>query len=103
MTDKVLKNSGYKKITVNPVLFPHGEECFTKIVRDRLKRVKYIIYVVGYIINDNIEYEYNLFCGTYYGRIHLNLNNIKLPLTIEEIEQEIDKIWTRGDFNYYES
>lgn len=102
MTDKVLKNSGYKKIEVNELLFPNAKECFQKKIRDNKGRIKYIITVVGFDICGTMAYKYILLCETHYGTIYVGFDFVK-PLTIEEIEQEIDKIWTRGDFNYYES
>ena len=103
MTDKVLKNSGYKEVKVNDLLFPNADKVFKKEIKDRKGRTKYYINAVKYDIVEKDFYNYVVFSKTYFGMISFRLFGISLPLTIEEIEQEIDKIWTRGDFGYDES
>lgn len=96
MTDKVLLNSGYKKVK-------NDDKMFHKPIYNRKGVRKYTIRVQKLELEDEtIEYRYILMFKTYYGWISARIF-IESPLTIEEIEQEIDKIWTRGDFNYYES
>ena len=98
MTDKVLLNSGYKKAK-------NANNMFYKPIYDRKGAHKYTIRVEKFqseYEKNDIEYHYLIMFQTYYGWISTRLL-IESPLTIEEIEQEIDKIWTRGDFKYYEN
>lgn len=102
MTDKVLLNSGYKEWEVNKLFTPHASKFFQKRIKDE-EGTKYFIGVNKYIIDGKDSYEYELYTekdGMYAFRCLIY--GIQAPMTIEEIEEEIENIWKNNNFSYYE-
>lgn len=99
MTDKVLLNSGYKEYQV-PTGEPYANRFFQKKVKDK-KGIKYFIDVYEYEIMDSMNYEFKLVCNQDKFWVRTTLYAIDC-LTIEEVEAEIENIWKKCKFNYYE-
>ena len=102
MTDEVLLNSGYKEWEVNKLLTLHASKFFQKRIKDE-EGTKYFIGVNKYIIDGNESYEYELYTekeDMYAFRCLIY--GIEVPMTIEEIEEEIENIWKNNNFSYYE-
>lgn len=102
MTDEVLLSSGYKEWEVNKLLHPYASKFFQKRIKDE-EGTKYFIGVNKYIIDEHESYEYELYTekeDEYAFRCLIY--GIETPMTIEEIEEEIENIWKNNNFSYYE-
>lgn len=102
MTDKVLLNSGYKEWEVDKLFHPYASKFFQKRIKDE-KGTKYFIGVNKYIIDEKESYQYELYTekDDMYAFKCL-IYGIQAPMTIEEIEEEIENIWKNNNFSYYE-
>lgn len=102
MTDKVLLNSGYKECEVDTRFKPYAEKFFQKRIKDE-EGTKYFIGVNKYIIDEKESYQYELYTekDDMYAFKCL-IYGIQAPMTIEEIEEEIENIWKSNNFSYYE-
>lgn len=101
MTDEVLLNSGYKEIEVNDIVHPFAYQVFQKTIKDE-KGKKYSIYACKYIIQGKADYEYDVFFSKKSSAFRIKMYGIQAPMTIEEIEEEIENIWKNNNFSYYE-
>ena len=102
MTDKVLLNSGYKECEVDIRFKPYAEKLFQKRIKDE-EGTKYSINVYKYIIDNQEDYEFELY--TFKENVYAFkclIYCIQAPMTIEEIEEEIEKVWKNNNFSYYE-
>lgn len=102
MTDEVLLNSGYKEHEVDTRFKPYADKFFQKRIKDE-KGTKYFIGVNKYIIDGKDSYEYELYTekDDMYA-FRCLIYGIQAPMTIEEIEEEIENIWKNNKFSYYE-
>lgn len=100
MTDKVLFNGGYKEYPVSP-FDEYVNRFFQKKIKDK-KGIKYYIDVNEYELFDEYSYEFNI------STKKENFYNVRIlfhaiyAMTLEEIEEEIEKIWKSCGFDYYE-
>ncbi len=100
MTDKVLLNSGYKEYEV-PAFTLYANRFYQKRIKDK-KGTKYFIDVYEYEIQDGYDYEF-VMCTSKEEKFHVRTLIYRADLmTIEEIEEEIENIWKRCEFDYYE-
>ena len=102
MTDEVLLNSGYKECEVDTRFKPYAEKFFQKRIKDE-EGTKYFIDVYKYIIDNQEDYEVELY--TFKENVYdfkCLIYSVEKPLTIEEIEEEIENIWKNNNFSYYE-
>ena len=99
MTEKVLINAGYKEAPV-PVVEQYENRFFQKKVKDD-KGIKYFIDVYEYEISDEYNYEFKLLTQKDKFWVRTTIYSIE-NMTIEEIEKEIEDIWKKCNFNYYQ-
>ncbi len=99
MTEKVLINAGYKEAPV-PVVEQYANSFFQKKVKDD-KGIKYFIDVYEYEISDEYNYEFKLVTQKDKFWVRTTIYSIE-NMTLEEIEKEIEDIWKKCKFNYYQ-
>ena len=99
MTEKVLINAGYKEAPV-PVVEQHANRLFQKKIKDD-KGIKYFIDVYEYEISDEYNYEFKLVTQKDKFWVRTTIYSIE-NMTLEEIEKEIEDIWKKCKFNYYQ-
>lgn len=99
MTEKVLINAGYKEAPV-PVVEQYANRFFKKKVKDD-KGIKYFIDVYEYEISDEYNYEFKLVTQKDKFWVRTTIYSIE-NMTLEEIEKEIEDIWKKCKFNYYQ-
>ena len=99
MTDKVLLDSGYREYPL-PIGGEYANRFFQKKIKDE-KGIKYYIDVFEYELQNEYNYEFILYTSTDKFYVKSLLYGFE-SLTIEEIESEIEKIWAKCNFNYYE-
>ena len=98
LTDEILLNNGYKKYPDN--LF--GSEClFQKRIRNEKGQTKYFISFYKYKHDDRDDnYEVDLQFEK--DKYVINIQMVAIDnMTLEEIEQEVYKIWWELDCKYY--
>ena len=99
MTEKVLINAGYKEEPV-PVVEQYANRFFQKKIKDE-KGIKYFIDVYEYEISDEYNYEFKLVTQKDKFWVRTTIYSIE-NMTLEEIEKEIEDIWKKCKFNYYQ-
>lgn len=99
MTEKVLISAGYKEAPV-PVVEQYANRFFQKKVKDD-KGIIYFIDVYEYEISDEYNYEFKLVTQKDKFWVRTTIYSIE-NMTIEEIEKEIEDIWKKCKFNYYQ-
>lgn len=99
MTEKVLINAGYNEVPV-PVVEQYANRFFQKKVKDD-KGIKYFIDVYEYEISDEYNYEFKLVTQKDKFWVRTTIYSIE-NMTLEEIEKEIEDIWKKCKFNYYQ-
>ena len=99
MTEKVLINAGYKETPV-PVVEQYANRFFQKKIKDE-KGIKYFIDVYEYEISDEYNYEFKLVTQKDKFWVRTTIYSIE-NMTLEEIEKEIEDIWKKCKFNYYQ-
>lgn len=100
MTETVLLNNGYRQFEV-PAIEKYASRFFQKKIKDK-KGIKYFISVYEYKFMDTLNYEFNLV--THKDKFWINTTLYSIDtMTIEEIEQEIEDMWKKCKFNYYET
>ena len=99
MTEKVLISAGYKEAPVL-VVEQYANRFFQKKVKDD-KGIKYFIDVYEYEISDEYNYEFKLVTQKDKFWVRTIIYSIE-NMTIEEIEKEIEDIWKKCKFNYYQ-
>ena len=99
MTEKVLINAGYKEAPVT-VVEQYANRFFQKKVKDD-KGIKYFIDVYEYEISDEYNYEFKLVTQKDKFWVRTTIYSIE-NMTLEEIEKEIEDIWKKCKFNYYQ-
>ena len=99
MTEKVLINAGYKEAPV-PVVEQNANRFFQKKVKDD-KGIKYFIDVYEYEISDEYNYEFKLVTQKDKFWVRTTIYSIE-NMTLEEIEKDIEDIWKKCKFNYYQ-
>ena len=99
MTDKVLINAGYKESDV-PKTEQYANRFFQKKIKDN-NGVKYYIDVYEYELNDSYSYEFILVTQKDKFWVKTKIYAIEC-MDLDEIEYEIEDIWKKCKFNYYE-
>lgn len=99
MTDKVLLNAGYKECEV-PVVEQYANRYFQKKIKDE-KGIKYFIDVYEFELNDHNDYEFILVTQKDKFWVSTKIYAID-NMDLNEIEFEIEDIWKKCNFNYYE-
>ena len=87
-----------QKLTIKT--FWRLERFFQKKVKDD-KGIKYFIDVYEYEISDEYNYEFKLVTQKDKFWVRTTIYSIE-NMTIEEIEKEIEDIWKKCKFNYYQ-
>ncbi|MCI6627094.1 MAG: hypothetical protein MSH29_02160, partial [Tenericutes bacterium] len=78
----------------------YANRFFQKKVKDD-KGIKYFIDVYEYEISDEYNYEFKLVTQKDKFWVRTTIYSIE-NMTIEEIEKEIEDIWKKCKFNYYQ-
>ena len=101
ITDDILLENGY--IRYNDNLY-NAQALFQKKITDG-KGIKYFINIYKYTfkVKDYVlEYEIRLASETDNYAINILLYATGNKMKIDEIEQEVERIWSTLDLNYYE-
>lgn len=101
ITDDILLENGY--IRYNDNLY-NAQALFQKKITDG-KGIKYFINIYKYTfkVKDYVpEYEIRLVSETDNYAIDILLYATGNKMKIDEIEQEVERIWSALDLNYYE-
>lgn len=99
MTEKVLISAGYKEAPLH-IVEQYANRFFQKKVKDD-KGIKYFIDVYEYEISDEYNYEFKLVTQKDKFWVRTTIYSIE-NMTIGEIEKEIEDIWKKCKFNYYQ-
>ena len=101
ITDDILLENGYKRFNDN---LYNAQSLFQKKIKDK-KGIKYFIDIYKYtfkVKNYIPEYEIRLVSETDNYAINILLYATGNKMKIDEIEQEVERIWSALDLNYYE-
>lgn len=99
MTEQILLNNGYKEFEIPP-FDEYVDRFFQKKIKDD-KGIKYFIDVYEYEFMDSCNYEFRLTTNKDKFWVSARLYSID-NMTLDEIEREIENIWKKCNFNYYE-
>ena len=101
ITDDILLENGYRKFNDN---LYNAQALFQKKITDG-KGIKYFIDIYKYTfkVNDYIpDYEIRLVSETDNYAIDILIYATGNKMKIDEIEKEVERIWSALDLNYYE-
>lgn len=102
ITDKILLENGYKVWNPNDLFHPSANTLYQKRFRNELGQTKYFINFYEYIHEDkSINYEVELQFEK--DKYVMNIQMFAIDdMMLEEIEQEVYKIWYGLDCKYYD-
>lgn len=101
ITDDILLENGYRKFNDN---LYNAQALFQKKIKDE-KGIKYFIDIYKYTfnVNDYIpDYEIRLVSETDNYAIDILIYATGNKMKVDEIEKEVERIWSVLDLNYYE-
>ena len=102
ITDKLLLENGYKEWETNKIFHPHSKRFFQKRFRNEKGQTKYFISFYEYGAVHPMNYEVELQFQKDKYTMNITLFAIRGDMTLEEIEQEVYKIWYELDCKYYD-